>query len=474
MKDSKVVHIFIFLALLAGKLYAQELEKNSNFAGNYGGKGSKGKWALFSKKMQGTPWVIGHGWNIVHDDAGKWFKNLFNTDKAWNMTPYPLRLTCEKWLYSNKDSSGKARGWSIEFMGAYNRYGTGNYLVDRENPILVPMQYKLFSFDLHAKYNFNKLLDLNKLMGAKKEIFQPYGTFGLGYTYRTLPAHPNTVSLNVGLGFNMWIYKGWGVQIQGLAKFGLKDRFPNSGSNYLQHSIGVVYQFSLKPSEKGHMNEFFEEMKETPWVFGHGWNIVQDDAGKWFKNLFNVDKAWNMAPYPVRFTCEKWLYSNKDTSGAARGWSIELMGAYNRYGVGNFLVDQTNPVLVDKEYQLLSFDIHAKYNFNKLLDLNKLMGSKKDIIQPYGTFGFGYTYRSLPSHPGCGTVNAGLGLNVWIYKGIGIQIQSIAKFGLEDRFPNAGSNYLQHSISVVYKLDGKAKTGGNRYKFKKHNIKKVL
>ena len=432
----------------------------------------------FIEKLRYTPWVVNHGWNAVHDDAGAWFKNLFTVNKYWNATPYPLRFSCEKWLYSKKDSSGRLRGWSVEFMAAYNRYGIGNILGDQPNPILVANQYKLFSFDLHAKYNFNKLYDLNKLWKSKDEIFQPYGTFGFGYTNRTLPAHPNTITLNVGLGFNVWIYKGIGIQIQSMAKFGLKDKFPNSGSNYLQHSIGIVYQINLKPKSEGdgYMNDFIRKMKETPWVVGHGWNVVQDDAGGWFENLFNIDKAWNAAPYPLRFTCEKWLYGKSDSATAANGWSAELMVSYNRYGVGNYLGDSkgANPLLVDKEYQLMSFDLHAKYNFNKLYNINKLLGAKKEVLQPFGTLGAGFTYRSLPSHPGCGTLNAGLGFNVWIYKGIGIQVQSLAKFGLEDKFPHAGSNYLQHSFSIIYKLEHKGGISGNRYKFKKHSIKKVL
>ncbi len=447
------------------------------WVGNYNAQSTK-KRSQFIEKIRFTPWVVGHGWNVVHDDAGKWFKNLFKANEVWNATPYPLRFSCEKWLYSKDDNTGSCRGWSVEFMGAYNRYGIGNYLsnTNTDKPGLVTTSYKLISLDLHAKYNFNKLVDLNKLMGAKKEIFQPYGTFGFGYTYRTLPAHINTINLNVGLGFNVWVYKDIGLQIQSLAKFGLNDRFPNSGSNYLQHSVGIVYQINLTPKAEGdgYMKEFKEKMKETPWVVGHGWNVVHDDAGKWFKNLFNVDKAWNATPYPIRFTAEKWLYSKKDSTGSNRGWSIELMAAYNRYGIGNYLSDRAVPILVTKEYNLLSFDLHAKYNFNKLVDLNKLMGAKKEIFQPFGTFGAGYTYRDLPAHPNTATVNAGLGFNIWMYKGLGLQVQSIAKFGLKDRFPNSGSNYLQHSISVVYMLERKSGNGGNRYKFKKHSIKKVL
>ncbi len=431
----------------------------------------------FIKDLKKTPWIVGLGYNVVHDDAGKWFKNLFNTDKAWNVAPYSLRGTCEKVLRKN-DSASKFKGWSLEFMAAYNRYGKENYLVDQTPVILVKENYTLLSFDLHMKYDFNRLVNLNKVLGSTKDIFQPYGTFGFGYTYRTLPNREHSATFNVGLGFNVWMYKGLGIQVQSIAKFGLADRFPHAGTNYLQHSAGLVYKITPKeetPEDAYKKEKFRDDLRETPWIVGLGYNIVHDDAGKWFKNLFNTDKAWNIAPYALRVTCEKVLSKN-DSLSKFKGWSVEFMAAYNQYGIGNYLVDQTPEILVPKNYSLMSFDLHLKYDFNQLVNLNKLIGGSnaKDIFQPYGTFGLGYTNRSLPTHPNSATANLGLGFNVWVYKGFGVQVQSIAKFGLEDRFPHAGTNYLQHSASIVYKIAIKPKSSGNRYKFKKHNIKKVL
>ena len=223
------------------------------------------------------------------------------------------------------------------------------------------------------------------------------------------------------------------------------------------------------------LKQFLHKMKETPWVVGHGWNVVHDDAGKWFKNLFNVDKVWNITPYPLRFSWEKELYT-KDTLDKCKGWSLEFMAAYNRYGIGNYLTEGPPVTIVTTSYMLLSFDLHGKYDFNRLVNLNTLIAGKsaKSIFQPYGTFGFGYTYRTLPAHRNTATINLGLGFNVWIYKGLGIQIQSLSKFGMKARFPHSGSNYLQHSIGVVYKITPRPKETGNRYKFKKHSIKKVL
>lgn len=226
-------------------------------------------------------------------------------------------------------------------------------------------------------------------------------------------------------------------------------------------SMRSTAQFSKKWAE------FTMKMKTTPWVLGIGWSVAQDDGGKWFKNLFNVDKAWNMAPYPARITCEKFLDEEK-------GWSIELMAAYNRYGVDNFLSDKSPERLVTAQSMLLSFDLCGKYNFNKLYDLNKLMFEGKETIVPYGVFGHGYTYRELAPHNHTATLNLGLGINIYVYKGWGIQLQSMAKFGMKAKFPTSGANYLQHSISIIYKLKPLQMHKSKSYKSKKNTIRKSL
>ncbi|MBK7309840.1 MAG: hypothetical protein IPI93_03375 [Sphingobacteriaceae bacterium] len=40
---------------------------------------------------------------------------------------------------------------------------------------------------------------------------------------------------------NYWFGSKWGMNIQSLAQFGIKKRFPHNGANYLHHSLGLVY-----------------------------------------------------------------------------------------------------------------------------------------------------------------------------------------------------------------------------------------
>jgi hypothetical protein len=69
----------------------------------------------------------------------------------------------------------------------------------------------------------------------------------------------SAVTANIGLGFNVWVYKGWGLNVQSMAKFAINKA---TGRNYLQHSVGVVYRFNLltgyrTPNRLGHRYNLF-------------------------------------------------------------------------------------------------------------------------------------------------------------------------------------------------------------------------
>ncbi|MBL7895619.1 MAG: hypothetical protein JNK50_10045 [Bacteroidia bacterium] len=202
-------------------------------------------WYQFSAKMRQTPWVVGGGWNVVDDD-GRPFKSLFDVNKSWNIPPYPSRLFCQKVL-------DKEQGWSVELGVAYNRYAGGNRI---NNNDVISAGQMYIGVDAAAIYDFNKLYDLNALMFKDQEIFQPYAHMGLGYTYRAHGPYFHTASLNLGLGFNVWVYEGWGIQVQSVSKIALAGPFIKTGANYMQHSIGVAYKFQPAPISLGKRYKF--------------------------------------------------------------------------------------------------------------------------------------------------------------------------------------------------------------------------
>ncbi len=189
----------------------------------------------FAAKLRHNDWIVGGGWNVVDDD-GSPFQRLFKADKDWNIPPYPSRLFCQKVIDENK-------GWAVELATSYNRFAKGNMINSTD---LVSAGQTFFGVDAAAIYNFNKLYDVNPLLVKDKEILRPYAHMGFGYTYRAHGPYFNTASVNLGLGLYIWVYQGWGIQIQSVSKIAMAAPFIKTGANYMQHSIGVAYKFKQR------------------------------------------------------------------------------------------------------------------------------------------------------------------------------------------------------------------------------------
>lgn len=166
-----------------------------------------------------TPWTIGVSGHVV-DDNGKPFKKLFDTKLAWNFLSFPARITLDGY-YKN--------GFSFQGEFAYNKFKPGKEI----NGEIIKGSWTFFSADVNMKY------DLNEVIG-KTNWFDPYVAGGYGYTLRSGAFKPSSVSFNMGLGFNVWIFENLGFNAQSIAKFAMIQHT----SNYLHHSVGVVYKLS--------------------------------------------------------------------------------------------------------------------------------------------------------------------------------------------------------------------------------------
>ena len=180
--------------------------------------------------------------------------------------------------------------------------------------------------------------------------------------------------------------------------------------------------------------------KPYNWMFGIHWNIVEDNGDK-FGKLFDVSNSWNYLPYPSKITVDKYF---------KYGWSMELATAYNKYESSKIINLQTGV-----ESHFFSFDVNGKYSF-----YTKYYPRAK-WIDPYLTFGLGYTYRNANVAVHTPTLNLGLGLNIWI-KNFGIQFHTSGKGGLFPGFWDKDNheNYLHHSIGFVYRTVDKPYTNG--------------
>jgi OOP family OmpA-OmpF porin len=195
----------------------------------------------FIRQIQKTVWTAGIS-GVVIDDDGKPFKDLFDVKDNWNLLPYPTRATLEGFI---------DKGISVEGSFTYMRLKQGKLL---SQDVPRPNNVTLIAFDANVKY------DLNEVIGDTK-FFSPYVIGGLGYTSRSLPTAKSAVTGNFGLGFTFWIYRGWGLNVQSMAKFALNKA---SSKNYLMHTVGVVYRFNLLTGYK------------TPGRLGHRYNLFRN------------------------------------------------------------------------------------------------------------------------------------------------------------------------------------------------------
>ncbi len=183
--------------------------------------------------------------------------------------------------------------------------------------------------------------------------------------------------------------------------------------------------------------------EKSSWIFGLGWNIV-DDNGSPFKKLFDVSNAWSMRWYPAQITAE--VIGKK-------GWTFGGSFSYDKYKSGKTI----NSQVISGSFLFFAFDGFAKYHLKEKIKMNPR-------FDPYFPMGLGYTLRFISPYNSTATFNLGFGINYWLGKNVGINIQSVAKFGLRSPIIKTGSNYLQHSFGFVFVLDRSVK---KRYSFVK-------
>jgi len=211
MKFFKLLLIPAFILVFSTHIEAQIKARTSNKSTASGGG--------FKRLIKKTPWTVGLSGHVVDDD-GTPFKNLFNVNKSWNFLSYPVRVTLDGYYQA---------GFSFQAEFAYTQYKSGKIINSEVNASIGTF----FSSDVHLKY------DLNELFGPTN-WFDPYVAAGYGFTLRTVAKKPMTVTSNIGLGFNIWIYENLGFNVQSMAKFAMIE----NTSNYLHHSVGVIYKFS--------------------------------------------------------------------------------------------------------------------------------------------------------------------------------------------------------------------------------------
>lgn len=175
-------------------------------------------------------WLVSLGTNFV-DDSGHEFKKLFDFKNAWNVVPYPSRLSFGRYFKN---------GFGLEAIASYNKYHEGK-IVDQVE-MVEDVDY--LGLDFRVSY------DLNKILG-ETGFFDPYLGVGAGYTDAN---NQGRGTYNATLGFRTWFSDHWGVDVNTTGKWAMSTE---NATNHIQHAIGVAYRFDV---EKGLSRKGMEKL----------------------------------------------------------------------------------------------------------------------------------------------------------------------------------------------------------------------
>lgn len=166
-----------------------------------------------------SAWILGLGYNIVDDSATPFGGDILNIKESWNSTYYP-----------NSISLGRSftNGLMLKTVASYNKYNIGKLIDGSIN--LVERDY--YAIDALLSY------DLNKWFG-ETGWFDPFLQLGGGYSSI---GSLGRATGNLGIGFNIWLNDRWGININTMGKWGLK----NGATRQIQHSAGLVYRFAFE------------------------------------------------------------------------------------------------------------------------------------------------------------------------------------------------------------------------------------
>ena len=191
---------------------------------------------------ENSKWAIGFGINAVDirtpHQFGDFLKDWGGT-KDLNILPAVTKLSVARYI---------GAGFSAEIEGSLNKIKEGfdGYSEDKS----------FWSANLQAKYA------LRRLFTTESGWFDPYIKVGGGYTaYESrFDDKEGGFKALAGGGINFWFTDHLGVNLQ----TGYHHGFQKNGTDYFQHSAGIVIKFGSKDTDKDGIPENKDACPEVP------------------------------------------------------------------------------------------------------------------------------------------------------------------------------------------------------------------
>ena len=179
-------------------------------------------------------------------------------------------------------------------------------------------------------------------------------------------------------------------------------------------------------------NNIQAQDENNPWQVQFGVNAIDvfptGDVSTFGNQLFNANDHWNILPSISYIGVSK---------SVGDGFAVGVRGSLNRISkLGDVQVDDLSHYALDGT---------IKYNL-----------IKEAKFQPFLEVGGGYTWID---EIGAGTVNAGLGLNLWFTDNIGLTLQT----GYKHAFEDYGVTHWQHLAGISVKFGGTDTDGDGIY-----------
>ena len=177
---------------------------------------------------ENNKWSIGFGVNTVDirtpHDFGKFLKD-WGGPSDLNVLPAITKLSVARYI---------GAGFSAEVDGSLNKIKKGFNGVSQDE--------SFWNANLQAKFA------LRRLFTTESGWFDPYLKLGGGYTsYKSEYSEKDGgVKLLAGGGINFWFTDHLGLNVQ----TGYNHGFQKDGTDYFQHSAGIVIKFGAKDTDK--------------------------------------------------------------------------------------------------------------------------------------------------------------------------------------------------------------------------------
>jgi hypothetical protein len=181
-----------------------------------------------------TTWTI--GWSTIDDDG----KAYIITLNAFNFNALPLTVRYDKRMGNRV---------------AFTMTGTISYFnkESRVNNVILDRTTLFFATDLNVRFSIVKLMNVyNPMLYRQKEILLDiYALNGIGYTNRDIAKfNNNAMNYNIGGGLYYRLFQNFGINTELTAKFGLKQPFYKTNTNYFHYTIGASYYIEARSKRR--------------------------------------------------------------------------------------------------------------------------------------------------------------------------------------------------------------------------------